>query len=164
MLGPVSISLPTLVVELVIFLVMVYVMETFVFRPIRNAWAERDRQIAEGLASSTEGRDEAEQARRDVIRILSEARRQAQQQIDAATAEGNRERDELVAQATDEFRRLVGEAQAQIRAERESSAAALRQRIVDIALEAASAVSGQSYDRPQVRELAAAVVSREGLS
>ncbi|HLJ68694.1 MAG TPA: F0F1 ATP synthase subunit B [Chloroflexota bacterium] len=164
MLGPVSISIPTLVVELLIFLVMVYVMETFVFGPIRRAWQERDRAIQEGLQSSTEGRDEAEQARQEVMRILAEGRRAAQELVDAATAEGGRQRDELVAQATAEFRRLVGAAQEEIRAERARSAEQLSRKIVDIALEAASAVSGQSYDRPQVRELAASIVGREGLA
>jgi F-type H+-transporting ATPase subunit b len=164
MLGPVSISVPTLVIELVIFLLTVYMMERLVFSPIRAKWAERDRLIQEGLAASTEGRDEVEQARAEVMRILQEARREAQRQIDEVTAAGNRQRDELVTAASAEFRRQVEAAQQQIRAERERSASELRGRIVDIALEAARSVTGQSYAEPQVRELAAAVVSREGLS
>jgi len=164
MLGPVSISIPTLVVELVIFLATVYLMEILVFSPIRAKWAERDRLIQEGLSASNLGREEVEQARAEVIRILQEARREAQRQIDEVTAEGNHRRDELIAQATAEFRREVDSAQQQIRAERDHSAGELRDRIVDIALEAARSVTGQSYAEPQVRELAAAVVSREGLS
>jgi F-type H+-transporting ATPase subunit b len=164
MLGPVSISIPTLVVELVIFLAMVWVMEMFVFNPIRAKWAERDRLIEEGLAASSEGRDEALQARQEVQRILSEARRRAQSEIDVATSAGNRTRDEYVARATTEFRRLVDEAGAEIAKERERSAEALRDRIVDFALQAAAVVTGQTYAQPQVRELAAAVVSREGLA
>jgi F-type H+-transporting ATPase subunit b len=163
MLGPVSISLPTLVVELVIFLLMVSVMEKLLFTPIRTAWAERERSIQEGLASSTEGRDEAEHARAEVQRILQGARREAQGKIDAATAAGGKVRDEQVAAATTEFRRLVAEAQEQIARERERTASELQRRIVDIALEAASTVTGERYDQPQVRELAAAVITREGL-
>jgi F0F1-type ATP synthase membrane subunit b/b' len=98
------------------------------------------------------------------MRILQEARREAHRQIDEVTAAGNRQRDELVTAASAEFRRQVEAAQQQIRAERERSASELRGRIVDIALEAARSVTGQSYAEPQVRELAAAVVSREGLS
>src|SRR5436309_5300780 len=86
-LGPVSISLPTLVVELVIFLTTVFGMERLVFTPIRRAWAERDRLIQEGLAASSEGRDEAQHAREEVRRLLAEARGRAQQEIDAATIE-----------------------------------------------------------------------------
>jgi F-type H+-transporting ATPase subunit b len=163
MLGPVSISLPTLVVELVIFLLMVSVMEKLLFTPIRTAWAERERSIQEGLASSTEGRDEAEHARAEVQRILQEARREAQSYIDSATTAGGKIRDAQVAEATAEFRRLVAEAHEQIAAERTRTASDLQRRIVDIALQAAAAVTGESYDRPQVRELAASVVSREGL-
>lgn len=164
MLGPVSISIPTLVVELVIFLLMVGVMEQLVFNPIRHAWSERNRLIAEGLASSTEGRDEAEHAREEVQRILAAARREAQQQIDGATAAGNRTREQMVAEATAEFRRRVAAAQDELSRQREQTAADLQRSIVDIALEAASTVTGQSFDRPQVRELAAAVVSRQGMS
>jgi F-type H+-transporting ATPase subunit b len=164
MLGPVSISVPTLVIELIIFLGTVYLMERLVFTPIREKWAERNRMIQEGLAASTQGRDEIEQARAEVMHILQEARRESQRQIDEVTAAGNRRRDELIVQASEEFRRQVNSAQEQIRAERERSASELRGRIVDIALEAARSVTGQSYAEPRVRELAAAVVSREGLS
>jgi F-type H+-transporting ATPase subunit b len=164
MLGPVSISIPTLLVELVIFLGTVYLMQILVFAPIQAKWDERNAKIQEGLAASNQGRDEVEQARAEVMRILQEARRESQHEIDAVTAEGNRRRDELVEQASAEFRRQVEGAQQEIRAERERSASELRTRIVDIALEAARSVTGQSYAEPRVRELAAAVVSRENLS
>ena len=160
---PVSISIPTLVIELVIFLLTVYLMERLVFDPIRHAWAERERRIQEGLAASGQSREEAERARQAVQQILAEARTQAQSRIDEAVGEGNQERDRLVAQASQEFRRLVEEAQQQISAERERSAAALQGRIVDMAVLAASQVTKQRFDQPRVRELAAAVVEREGV-
>lgn len=163
MLGPVSISIPTLIVELVIFVLMVLVMEQMVFTPIREKWAERDRLIQEGLASSSEGRDEAEQARLEVQRILGEARRTAQQSIDEVTVAGSRERDDLTARATEEFRRLVDEARATIQADQREAAATLQGRVVDLALLAASHVTGQSFAEPRVRELAAGVVEREGV-
>jgi len=160
---PVSISVSTLVVELLIFLLMVYLMERLVFNPIRHAWAERDRRIQEGLAAANLGREEAEEGREEVRQILTDARRQAQQSIDASTAEGDRVRDELVAQATAEFRRLVDAARDDIAAQRARTADALQGRIIDLALLAASHVTGESYSQPKVRELAATVVRREGL-
>src|SRR5579884_2187345 len=104
---PVSISVPTLVIELAIFLLMVFVLERWVFAPIRKAWAERDRLIQEGLQATGTGREEIEQAREEVRQILTEARRQAQQEVDQATAQADALRDQMVAQATAEFRRLV---------------------------------------------------------
>ncbi len=162
-LGPVSISLPTLVIEVIVFLAMVWAMEALVFTPIRNAWAERDRAIQEGLAASGQSRDEAERARAEVQEILADARRRAQGEIDQGTATGVRVRDQLVAEAQEEFRRLLDQARGEIAAERERSADSLQERIADIALEAATRVTGQPYDQPLVRELAATVVSREGL-
>ncbi|MBV9281614.1 MAG: F0F1 ATP synthase subunit B [Chloroflexi bacterium] len=164
MLGPVSISVPTLVVELVIFLFMVAAMEAWVFNPIRHAWAERDRSIQEGLEASDRSRQEAEKARAEVERILADARRRAQAEIDRGTAEGGKIRDQLVAQATQEFRQLLEQARQEVGVERQRSATTLRTHIVDIALEAASRVTGQRFDQPQVRQLAAAVVEREGLT
>lgn len=160
---PVSISVSTLVVELLIFLLMVYLMERLVFNPIRDAWAERDRRIQEGLAAATISREEAEAGRDEVRQILGEARLQAQQAIDTATGRGDHVRDELVAQATAEFRKLVEAAQGDISAQRERTAEELQGRIIDLSLLAASQVTGESYNQPRVRELAATVVSREGL-
>lgn len=163
MLGPVSISLPTLVVELIIFLGMVWAMEALVFTPIRTAWAERDKSIQEGLAASARSREEAERAREEVQKILADGRRRAQAEIDRGTAGGSETRDSLLARATEEFRRLLGDARDEIAKQRERSANELRGHIVDIALLAASHVTGQSYGEPRVRELAATVVEREGL-
>ena len=163
MLGPVSISLPTLVVEVIIFLMMVGVMERFVFSPIRNAWAERDRSIQEGIAAAEKSREAAERAKKEVERILMESRQTAQREIDEGIAAGNRQRDESLREATEEFRRLLEAARREVAGERERSAAALQYRIVDIALQAATRVTGQTFDQPQVRELAAAVVAGEGL-
>jgi F-type H+-transporting ATPase subunit b len=163
MLGPVSISLPTLVVELVIFVVTVFMMERLVFDPIRRAWAERDRHIQEGLQASSGSHEEVQRAREEVQRILLEARREAQGHIDRATADGNHVRDEQVASATEEYRRMVDEARGRIATTRDQTAAGLQQRVVDLALLAASRVTGQTFNEPQVRELAAAVVQREGL-
>jgi ATP synthase F0 subunit b len=160
---PVRISVTTMAIELFIFLGAVYLMERMVFTPIRSAWAERDRLIQEGLAASTEGRDEAAQARDEVQRILASARRRAQGEIDQATAQGSAQRDSLVARATEEFRRLLDVARVEISSERERAALGLQGRIVDLALLAAAHVTGESYAQPQVRELAAAVVQREGL-
>jgi F-type H+-transporting ATPase subunit b len=162
-LGPVSISLGTLLVELAIFLATVWLMEAFVFNPIRRAWVERDRRIQEGLAASGESRDEAQRARDEVHRILVDARRRAQAEIDEATTAGENERNQLVDQATEEFRRLLEAARGELTAERQRSAGQLRSQIVDIALLAASKVSGQSFNQPEVRELAATVIEREGL-
>lgn len=163
MLGPVSISIPTLVVELVIFLLTVFMMERLVFDPIRKAWAQRDRMIEEGLRASSNSQEDVQRAREEVQRILQEARRDAQRQIDRATAEGSKTREDLVARATAEFRSQVERARGEIQEMRDRTASGLQQRIVDLALLAASRVTGQSFDQPQVRELAATVVEREGL-
>jgi F-type H+-transporting ATPase subunit b len=163
MLGPVSISVPTLVIELVIFLATVWLMETLVFEPIRRARAERERAIQEGLAASSDSQEEARKGAEEVQEVYADARRQAQQEVDAATQRGNKVREELVAQATAEFRRLLDAARGDIAADRERTAADLRRRIVDISLLAASKVTGQTFDQPQVRELASTVVEREGL-
>lgn len=163
MLGPVSISIPTLVIELVIFLAMVWAMEALVFNPIRHAWAERDRLIQEGLAASGHSREEAQETQKQIQTVFADARQAAQRKIDEGASAGNRIREESVKQAQEEFRRLVNDALGQITSERERSAETLRARIVDIALQAASRVTGQNYDDQQVRELAAAVVEREGL-
>jgi F-type H+-transporting ATPase subunit b len=163
MLGPVSISIPTLVVELVIFLATVWLMQTLVFEPIRVAREEREKAIQEGLAASSNSQEEAQRGAEQVRAVFADARRRAQAEVDAAAARGNSLREELVAQATEEFRRLLDAARGEIAQEREQSAARLRDRIVEISVLAATKVTGQTYEQPEVRELAAAVVEREGL-
>lgn len=159
---PISISIPTLIIELLIFLGMVWAMETLVFGPIRRAWRERNEHIQAGLAATSATRDEAEEARAEVRRILTEARRQAQAAIDEVTGEGEGLRTRRIEEATTEFHRLVNEARVQIQAEQVQAGAQMRNLVIDLALEAAGKVSGGQYTSPEVRELAAAVVRRDG--
>src|SRR5690348_9055804 len=101
---------------------MVWLMERLLFTPIRRAWREREAVIQAGLEASTLTRDEAEEARVEVHRILREARQNAQTGIDAAIAEGDQVRAAKVAEATEEFQRLVTEARIEIQAEQAQAA------------------------------------------
>jgi F-type H+-transporting ATPase subunit b len=162
--NPITVSIPTLIVELGLFLLMVYLMERLVFGPIRTASRERDATIQAGMQASTDTRHEAEQARDEVRRILTEGRRDAQRIIDGVMAEGQQLRARQIEQAQAEFNRLVDEARQQISAERLQAAAAMRDLIVDLSLQAASRVTGSDYASPQTRELAAAVVERQAVA
>lgn len=157
---PISISIPTLLVELLIFLGMVWLMERLVFAPVRAAWRQRDEAIQAGIQASSVSSHEADEAREEVRRILHGARQEAQAAIDAATQEGQRIRAEYVQRATAEFQRLVADARIQIQAEQAQAAGQLRDRIIDLALVAAGQVAGRNYNTADVRELAAAVVRR----
>lgn len=160
---PVSISIPTLLIEALVLIGMVFLMERLVFGPIRSAWRERDERIQAGLEATSETRDEAQEAHEEVRNILATARRRAQETLDEVTSEGEQARVRAVDEATAEFQRLVNEARVQIQAEQAQAAAQMRNLVIDLALEAASKVSGRGYDSREVRELAASVVSREGL-
>lgn len=156
---PVSLSVPTMAIMVVILIGMVWVMEKLLFSPVRTAWRERDQNIQSGIEASSAVRDEAAEAREEVRRILFEARREAQRSIDEVTSEGDRLRTEQTAEATAEFQRLVDEARGQIQAARTQAAAVLQDLVIDLALEAASKVAGRSYSTPEVRQLAAVAVN-----
>ncbi|HEV3312554.1 MAG TPA: F0F1 ATP synthase subunit B [Chloroflexota bacterium] len=158
---PISFSVPTLLVELGIFLGMVWLMELLVFNPVRNARREREANIQAGLEATTATRDEAAEAREEVRRILNQARREAQASLDEVTSEGARLRSERIREATEEFQRLLTAARIDIQAEQAQASAQLRDMVVDLAVEAASRVTGHSYATPETRELAASVVQRE---
>jgi F-type H+-transporting ATPase subunit b len=160
--NPIAISIPTLVIELILFLGMIWVLNRLVFNPIRSAWQRRQAEIEEGNRAALTAREEAEAARAEVVRILQEARAESQAAINAAMVEAERLRAQYIEEATAEFRRLVNEARAQIQAELEQASAQLRERIIDLALEAASRVTGRSYATPEVRQLAASIVREEG--
>ena len=161
--NPISISVSTLLIEVAIFLAMVWVMDRLVFTPIRTAWRERDDAIQAGIEASTSTRDEAEEARREVRRILSEARHEAQRTIDEVRGEGEQLRAQTIDGATAEFQRLVNEARVEIQAEQVQAATQLRDVVVDLALEAASKIAHKSIDDANARELAAAVVTQARL-
>lgn len=129
----------TILVEIIIVAVVLFVVWRFIVPPIRDAMAQRREIIQRGLEEGREAEEKFRQAEERYQAALAEARAEAAKIRDTARAEGQRTLDELRARASAEV--------AQIRQRGAEQLAEQRDRVL------------QDLE-PQVRELAVALATR----
>ena len=136
----------TLIVQMIVFIVLVWFTMKFVWPMILGPMDERSKKIAAGLAAAEKGREELAQARDRAEAIVREARERATQIIDQAQHRANDLVEQAKGTATAEGRRLVEAAKQQIDLEASHAREALRREVATIAVSAASKVLEREID------------------
>ena len=136
----------TLIVQMIVFIVLVWFTMKFVWPMILGPMEERAKKIAAGLAAAEKGREELAQARDRAEAIVREARERATQIIDQAQHRANDLVEQAKGTATAEGRRLVEAAKQQIELEASHAREALRREVATIAVSAASKVLEREID------------------
>jgi F-type H+-transporting ATPase subunit b len=136
----------TLIVQMVVFIVLIWFTMKFVWPLITNAMEERAKKIALGLAAAEKGQAELAQARSNSDAIIREARERATQIIDHAQHRANELIEQAKATATAEGQRLVAAAQQQIDLEANRAREALRKEVAELAVSTASKLLEREID------------------
>jgi F-type H+-transporting ATPase subunit b len=136
----------TLIVQMVVFIVLVWFTMKFVWPMILGPMEERSKKIAAGLAAAEKGQEDFAQARDRADAIVREARERATQIIDQAQHRANDLVEQAKGTATAEGRRLVEAAKQQIELEASHAREALRREVATIAVSAASKVLEREID------------------
>lgn len=136
----------TLIVQMFVFIVLIWFTMTFVWPLITNAMEERAKKIALGLAAAEKGQSELAQARSNSDAIIREARERATQIIDHAQHRANELIDQAKSTATQEGQRLVAAAQQQIGLEANRAREALRKEVAELAVSTASKLLEREID------------------
>lgn len=121
-------SIPSIVGQMIVFVIFVWFTMKFVWPPITKALAERQVRIADGLAAADKGQkalaeassrsDEAlKMARGQAQDIVSAANKQATQIVEHARAEAETEKARIVASGHAEAEREIAQARDALRAQ-----------------------------------------------
>lgn len=118
----------TLFVQIVVFLVLIWILKRWLWTPLLGAMEERKKEIAEGLAAGdraqrelAEATEQAEKtladAREQANEILANAQRQANDNIEKSRAEAREEGERIVASAREDIDQTVARARDDLRRE-----------------------------------------------
>ncbi|MFL6604393.1 MAG: F0F1 ATP synthase subunit B [Steroidobacteraceae bacterium] len=141
----------TLIVQMIVFIVLVWFTMKFVWPMILGPMEERSKRIAAGLAAADKGREELAQSHERAEAVVREARERANLIIDQAQHRANELVEQAKGTATAEGRRLVEAAKQQIELEAAHAREALRREVATIAVSAASKVLEREID-PRAHE------------
>jgi F-type H+-transporting ATPase subunit b len=136
----------TLIVQMVVFIVLIWFTMKFVWPMILGPMEERSKRIAQGLAAADKGEQALAHAREQAEIIVREARERAAQIIDQAQHRASELVEEAKGAATTDAQRIKAAAAEQVVLEVTRAREALRQEVGHIAVLAASKLLEREID------------------
>jgi F-type H+-transporting ATPase subunit b len=143
----------TLIVQMVVFIALIWVTMKFVWPKIIDAMEERSRKIAAGLAAAEKGKADLVQADQRAEAIVKEARTKAAQILDQAGKRSNEMVEEAKGTAIAEAERLVARAHEDALLESTRARESLRREVGRLAVEGASRLLEREIDPKTHAEL-----------
>jgi F-type H+-transporting ATPase subunit b len=155
-----SFNIPTLVVQITNFLILLIVLKIVLFQPMVEAVGERERRIKKALDEADALNREA-QGQKDQYDVrMKEARQEAAAMVNAATQEGERLKNELVEEGRKEASHLVDKGRSEVARERQDAMAGIRGQVVNLSAEMASQLLRGSMTADEHRRMAEEFVKK----
>jgi len=138
---------------LIIFVVLMFVLTRFAFKPLTAAVEAREQRLEAAIKQADEDRRKAAELLEQQIKALDASRIEAQRVIAEARLTGDKLRNEVLEQTKSQQHDLLDRARAEIDEERKRAIADLRREAVELALAGASKVIERNLDDQTNRRL-----------
>ncbi|MEP6468410.1 MAG: F0F1 ATP synthase subunit B [Chloroflexota bacterium] len=148
-----GVDVPKLLFQVINFLLLLYLLNRFLFKRVLTLLDERGAKISKGLEDAEAAARDRELARAEREAALDEARKEAQAMIARATKIGDDSRAEILAEAKAQAEQVTARATEEINAEKDRAMAELRGTVADLALEAAGKLVRSEMDSKTQRRL-----------
>jgi F-type H+-transporting ATPase subunit b len=148
-----GVDLPKLLFQVINFLLLLYLLNRFLFKRVLTLLDERGTKISKGLEDAEAAARDRELARAEREAALDEARKEAQAMIARATKIADDSRAEILAEAKAQAEKVTARATEEINAEKDRAMAELRATVADLALEAAGKLVRSEMDSKTQRRL-----------
>ncbi|WP_372777038.1 F0F1 ATP synthase subunit B [Litorivivens sp.] len=143
----------TLIGQSIAFLFFIWFSYAFVWKAIRAAMDEREKQIADGLEAADRAGRDLELAQEKASKHLKEAKAEAAGIIESANKRANQIVDEAKEQARTEADRIKTAAQAEVEQEVNRAKEQLRSQVATLALAGAEKVLEASVDEAKHKDM-----------
>ena len=143
----------TLIVQMLVFAIVIWVVMTFIWPIILGAMNEREKKIAAGLSAAEQGQKDLSEAKSRADEVIKEARTRALAIESQARTQANQIIDEARKAASLEGEKALASAKSQIDLESNRARDALRGQVVSLAVAGAKRVLEREIDAKTHGEL-----------
>jgi F-type H+-transporting ATPase subunit b len=130
----------TLIVQMIVFLILVWFTMKFIWPPITAALDERAKKIAEGLSAADKAKSELAAANKRVEAQLSAARDDASKRLADAERLAQQMVEEAKSRASEEAAKIIASARAEAEQESAKAREALREQVAGLAVKGAEQI------------------------
>ena len=138
---------------LIIFVVLLFVLSRYAFKPLTAAVEAREKHLEEMIQSAKADREEAARFLEEQKKVLDAARADAQRVVAESRITAEKLRAEMIEQTKQQQRELLDRARGEIENERKRAITDLRREAVDLALAGASKLVERNLDDQTNRKL-----------
>lgn len=136
----------TLVVQVLSFLLLVYILRRYAWNPLMHMMEERRNFIESNIAQAEKERQQAEQIKREYQEEMRKARQEAQEVIAKATKLSEQRVTEILAGAHEEAEKIKKSALADIDRERDLAVAQVKAQVADLSVSVAEKIIRNTLD------------------
>jgi F-type H+-transporting ATPase subunit b len=148
-----SVDVWKLAFQVINFLILLYLLNRFLFKPVLARLDERSAKIAKGLEDAEVAARDRELARAEREAAVAEARKEANEMIARANKIAEDTRNEILTSARAEAEKVSTRAREEIVAEKDKAMAEIRGQVAELALAAAGKLVRRQMDDPTQRRL-----------
>lgn len=132
--------------QLIGFLLLLFLLGKYAWRPILGALNERETSIEQALSAAQKAKAEMAQLKNENEQLLADARKEREAMLRDATAAANKLREEARQQASEESARIVADAQASIEIQKQAALAEIKHQVADLSLVIAEKILREKLD------------------
>ncbi|MDQ3676454.1 MAG: F0F1 ATP synthase subunit B [Actinomycetota bacterium] len=151
--GAFSVDVWKLGFQVINFLLLLFLLNRFLFKPVLARLDERGSKISKGLEDAETAARDRELARAEREAAVTEARKEANEMIARANKIATDTRNEILTEARAEAEKVSTRAREEITAEKDKAMAEIRGQVAELALVAAGKLVRHEMDDPTQRRL-----------
>ena len=152
-LANLGINMPTLLAQIINFVVLFGLLYLVAYKPIMRMLDERSRKIKESMEQTEFIRQQAERAEEEAEKRIEAASKEGQEVVARAVRTGEEFRREAQQQSRQEAESLIAKARTEIQRERDEAIDELRKEFADLTILAAEKVIDRSLDKEAHRQV-----------
>jgi len=148
-----GISLPTLIAQIINFVILFGLLYLVAYKPIMRRLDERSRKVKESMEQTEHIKEQAAHAEQEAGKRIEAASKEGQEIIARAIRTGEETRQQAQQEARQEAEALITRARTEIQKERDEAIDELRKEFADLTILAAEKVIERSLDKESHRQL-----------
>ncbi len=152
-LGKLGINPLLLIAQIVNFLILLWLLNRFLYKPILKLFKDRSSKIEDGIKTAENLKKQAAEAEERHKQYLDEARKEAHRIIEQATKLGDEEKKKIIEMANEEARKIVDKTMQEINAEKQNIMSEIKKEVGEMVVALSSSMIKKKLDETSQRTL-----------
>ncbi len=142
-----------LAAQVVNFLILLFILKRFLYKPILNVLAERKKRIEDSLKNAGDIELKLEQTNEKIDQMLIKASEEGQKILDESQKSALQLKDEILQKAAQEAQTVIKKAEESVRLEREKMMSEAKEEVMNLVVEVFRRLTGKVLSKEDQRKI-----------